>query len=168
MGSGSGTSPRAFEQELRICSRVPLLRHRGHAGGSTIPQMCKMDRLSKTSYTAWITNFMQWGSAFQSSAQDTFRFTTSSHLVPAPCCRVPTIRLARTSSTEAHTSSWIMALLSYLFTSSKRGLVLLPRPALPGITVPTSALSQPRLTPAALPLPTGSDPDAGPGRPLGV
>ena len=38
-----------WQQQLRMCSRVPLFRHREQAGDSNIPQENKLDGLDKTS-----------------------------------------------------------------------------------------------------------------------
>ncbi len=56
-------SPKAFGQQLRICSSVPLLWHSWHAGESTKPQRCRLDGLGRRSYTWWGT----WCAVVQSS-----------------------------------------------------------------------------------------------------
>ncbi|KAI1884872.1 hypothetical protein AGOR_G00214340 [Albula goreensis] len=103
----------AFEQQLRMCLRAPLFWHRGQAGDSAFPQQNKLDRLGRTSLTARIKNLSRLGSAFYRSAPETLLSAACSHLVRAPRCRIPTILLARSSSADERTSSWIGALLSF-------------------------------------------------------
>lgn len=43
--------PKTFGQQLRICSRVPLLWHSLHSGESTKSQRCKLDELGSRLYT---------------------------------------------------------------------------------------------------------------------
>ena len=78
-------SPKAFEQQLRMCSRDPLFWQSWQAGESTRPQVNRLAGLGRTSYTDWTKNLKWCYSIFQSSAQVILRSAECSHLVQAPC-----------------------------------------------------------------------------------
>lgn len=97
-------SPRAFGKQLKMCSRVPFLCQREHAGVSTKPK--QLDRLRKTWWTAWTKKLMRCGSALQRSVHEIFVSTACSHLLQATCCLTPTALLDVYSSAIALTSFW--------------------------------------------------------------
>ena len=105
-------SPRAFGQQLKMCSRDPLARHSGHAGVSASPLQRKFYGLGRTSYTEWIRNLSLAGSDFRGAEQVIFRVNAWSQLVQAPCWCMATILLWRSSSTSAWISLWISCRLS--------------------------------------------------------
>lgn len=97
-------SPKAFRQQLRICSSMPLLWYSRHAGESTKPYQCRLDGLGRTSYTERIRKLMRSGLELHSSAQVILRCSAFSYLVQAPCWCIPTI-LVRRSSRPAPTDA---------------------------------------------------------------
>ncbi len=74
------------------------------------------------------------------SFQVTLRSIACSHFIQAPCCRMATALLVRSSSTEARTSSCTSLCLSFPLAESYRVALRLPSPALPWATVPRMAL----------------------------
>ncbi len=74
------------------------------------------------------------------SFQVTLRSIACSHFIQAPCCRMTTALLVRSSSTEARTSSCTSLCLSFPLAELYRVALRLPSPALPCATVPRMAL----------------------------
>ncbi len=67
-------------------------------------------------------------------------FHVTLHFIQAPCCRMATALLVRSSSTEARTYSCTSFCLSFPLAESYRVALRLPSPALPCATVPRMAL----------------------------
>ena len=84
-------SPKAFGQLLRICCKDPFLAHSWQLGVSIFPHICRFVGLGNTSYTDLMRNRISLKSGRQQSDHVTLFFSTSSHLVQAPCWLRPTI-----------------------------------------------------------------------------
>lgn len=86
------SSPRAFEQQLSMCFRVPFLLNRRHAGTTTKPQQGRLEGLGNASLTAWIKNLMRCGSDRQRSAHEFSFFAACSNFVQTHCISPPRSR----------------------------------------------------------------------------
>ena len=84
-------SPKAFGQLRRICCKDPFLAHSWQLGVSIFPHMCRFVGLGNTSYNDLMRNRISLKSGRQQSDHVTLFFSTSSHLVQAPCRLRPTI-----------------------------------------------------------------------------
>ncbi len=103
-------SPKAFGQQLRICSSVPLLWHSWQAGEST--KRCRLDGLGRRSYTELMRNLMCSGSELHKSTQVILRCSAFCHLVQAPCCRIPTILVKSSQVTFIYIVLWTIQIVS--------------------------------------------------------
>ena len=84
-------SHKAFRQLLRICYKDPFLAHSWQLGVPLFPHMCRFIGLGNTSYTDLMRNQISLKSGRQQSNHVILFFSTSSHLVQAPCWLRPTI-----------------------------------------------------------------------------
>lgn len=99
--------PKAFGQQLKMCSKEPLFKHSGHATVLARPKQCRLDGLGRTSFTDWIRNLSLAGSDFQSSAQVILQAVVWFQLVQAPCFCIATVLWQCPSSISAWISPWI-------------------------------------------------------------